>query len=88
MDSTFTVHLFHLTSLLFLLFLTSNVADELNFDGERYLEYTPSRHSNDTVDINQINIEFRTIHPNGVLVVMRGRGKDTITVQIVQGMLR
>ena len=61
----------------------------LYFSGDQYLFYSPSTQPvYEQTNINRIQLEFRTIHPSGILVVMGGKGKDVLVLQLIQGRLR
>lgn len=62
---------------------------EVFFNGKQYISYKPSKQPVfERANMNRIHLEFRTIHSNGVLVVMKGKGDDVLVLQLVNGGLR
>ena len=60
---------------------------EVTFSGQEYITYDLRSRSLDARR-NQIQLEFKTIHPTGILIYSRGSQDDYIQLELRHGVLR
>ena len=60
----------------------------VSFNGQTYIEYSPSKSIAENDYVNRIELSFRTVHPSGTLALLIGRYDDTLGLQLIQGKLR
>lgn len=82
-----------LTCLLLLGFVSMvaglKTSKEICFSGDKFLYYSPKElDSSIKVNSNRVELEFRTIHPSGILMAMVGKGKDALVLFMDEGRLR